>query len=73
MLLLTLRGTPTMYYGDELGMEDVPIAPDQVQGPGGEERAGQGARAGSGAGADDVGECAECGLYGAGRDAVAAD
>src|SRR5688572_29720839 len=23
MLLLTLRGTPTMYYGDELGMEDV--------------------------------------------------
>jgi len=25
MLLLTLRGTPTMYYGDELGMEDVPI------------------------------------------------
>lgn len=33
MLLLTLRGTPTMYYGDELGMEDVPIAPDQVQDP----------------------------------------
>jgi alpha-glucosidase len=25
MLLLTLRGTPTLYYGDELGMEDVPI------------------------------------------------
>jgi alpha-glucosidase len=25
MLLLTLRGTPTCYYGDELGMEDVPI------------------------------------------------
>lgn len=33
MLLLTLRGTPTMYYGDELGMRDVPIAPDQVQDP----------------------------------------
>lgn len=33
MLLLTLRGTPTLYYGDELGMEDVPIAPDQVQDP----------------------------------------
>jgi alpha-glucosidase len=33
MLLLTLRGTPTMYYGDELGMEDVPIAPDQVRDP----------------------------------------
>jgi alpha-glucosidase len=33
MLLLTLRGTPTLYYGDELGMTDVPIAPDQVQDP----------------------------------------
>jgi alpha-glucosidase len=25
MLLLTLRGTPTLYYGDELGITDVPI------------------------------------------------
>jgi len=25
MLLLTLRGTPTLYYGDEIGMHDVPI------------------------------------------------
>jgi alpha-glucosidase len=25
MLLLTLRGTPTIYYGDEIGMTDVPI------------------------------------------------
>ena len=33
MLLLTLRGTPTMYYGDEIGMHAVPIAPDQVQDP----------------------------------------
>ena len=33
MLLLTLRGTPTMYYGDEIGMGDVPIPPDQVQDP----------------------------------------
>ena len=33
MLLLTLRGTPTMYYGDELGMRDVPMPPDQVQDP----------------------------------------
>ncbi len=33
MLLLTLRGTPTMYYGDELGMQDVPIPPEQVQDP----------------------------------------
>ena len=33
MLLLTLRGTPTMYYGDELGMTDVAIAPEQVRDP----------------------------------------
>jgi alpha-glucosidase len=28
MLLLTLRGTPTLYYGDEIGMTNVPIAPE---------------------------------------------
>jgi alpha-glucosidase len=33
MLLLTLRGTPTIYYGEEIGMKDVPIAPGQVQDP----------------------------------------
>ena len=33
MLLLTLRGTPTMYYGDELGMRDVWIAPEAYQDP----------------------------------------
>jgi alpha-glucosidase len=33
MLLLTLRGTPTLYYGDELGMEDVSIPPERVQDP----------------------------------------
>jgi alpha-glucosidase len=33
MLLLTLRGTPTLYYGDEIGMRDVPIAPDRVRDP----------------------------------------
>ncbi|MES2562942.1 MAG: alpha-amylase family glycosyl hydrolase [Pseudomonadota bacterium] len=33
MLLLTLRGTPTLYYGDEIGMHDVPIAPDRVHDP----------------------------------------
>jgi alpha-glucosidase len=33
VLLLTLRGTPTMYYGDELGMQDVKIPPDRVQDP----------------------------------------
>ncbi|MCG6204005.1 DUF3459 domain-containing protein [Rhodopseudomonas sp. HC1] len=33
MLLLTLRGTPTMYYGDEIGMTQVPIRPEDVQDP----------------------------------------
>ena len=42
MLLLTLRGTPTCYYGDELGMEDVPIAPDQVRDPAEKREPGKG-------------------------------
>jgi alpha-glucosidase len=33
MLLLTLRGTPTLYYGDEIGMVDVPIPHERVQDP----------------------------------------
>jgi alpha-glucosidase len=33
MLLLTLRGTPTLYYGDELGMQNVSIPPEAVQDP----------------------------------------
>jgi alpha-glucosidase len=33
MLLLTLPGTLTMYYGEEIGMTDVPIPPDEVQDP----------------------------------------
>jgi alpha-glucosidase len=33
MLLLTLRGTPTLYYGDEIGMHDVPIPSEAVQDP----------------------------------------
>ncbi len=33
VLLLTLRGTPTLYYGDEIGMADVPIPPELVQDP----------------------------------------
>ena len=42
MLLLTLRGTPTLYYGDELGMEDVPIAANQVQDPAEKNEPGKG-------------------------------
>jgi alpha-glucosidase len=33
VLLLTLRGTPTLYYADELGHESVPIPPDRVRDP----------------------------------------
>ncbi len=33
MLLLTLRGTPTIYYGDEIGMTNVPIPPEMVRDP----------------------------------------
>ncbi len=33
MLLLTLRGTPTLYYGDELGIGAVEIAPERIQDP----------------------------------------
>ncbi|MFO7322246.1 MAG: alpha-amylase family glycosyl hydrolase [Chloroflexota bacterium] len=33
MLLLTLRGTPFIYQGDELGMENVDIPPHLVQDP----------------------------------------
>lgn len=33
LLLLTLRGTPTLYDGEELGMENVPVPPDRAQDP----------------------------------------
>jgi alpha-glucosidase len=33
MLLLTLRGTPTIYYGDEIGMSDVAIPEELMQDP----------------------------------------
>jgi alpha-glucosidase len=32
-LLLTLRGTPVLYQGDELGMDNAQIPPDRVQDP----------------------------------------
>ncbi|QLG11085.1 DUF3459 domain-containing protein [Deinococcus sp. D7000] len=34
-LLLTLRGTPTVYYGDEIGMENVHIPPERMVDPAG--------------------------------------
>lgn len=33
MLLLTLRGSPTLYQGDEVGIGEVPIPPDRVRDP----------------------------------------
>ena len=33
VLLLTLRGTPTLYNGEEIGMHDVIIRPEQVRDP----------------------------------------
>jgi alpha-glucosidase len=31
LLLLTLRGTPLLYYGDEIGMPDVAVPPERVR------------------------------------------
>ncbi|GBD85358.1 oligo-1,6-glucosidase 1 [bacterium BMS3Abin02] len=42
MLLLTLRGTPTLYYGDELGMEQADIPPELQQDPWGRRMPGMG-------------------------------
>jgi alpha-glucosidase len=33
MLQLTLRGSPTLYYGDELGLPNASIAPEQIVDP----------------------------------------
>jgi alpha-glucosidase len=33
LALLTLRGTPTIYYGDEIGMVDVPVATADARDP----------------------------------------
>jgi alpha-glucosidase len=33
MLLMTLRGTPVLYYGDELAMADVEVPPERVLDP----------------------------------------
>ncbi len=38
MLLLTLRGTPTCYYGDELGMQDVRVPRELMHDPPAKER-----------------------------------
>lgn len=35
MLLLTLPGTPTTYYGEELGMENINVTESEIQDPAG--------------------------------------
>lgn len=35
MLLLTLPGTPTTYYGEEIGMENINVTQSQIQDPAG--------------------------------------
>lgn len=35
MLLLTLPGTATTYYGEEIGMENINITDSQIQDPAG--------------------------------------
>ncbi len=42
MLLLTLRGTPTLYYGDELGLPQADIRPELQQDPWGGNVPGKG-------------------------------
>ena len=38
MMLLTLRGTPILYYGDEIGMEEVTIPDEAVRDPAGRDK-----------------------------------
>jgi alpha-glucosidase len=33
VIVLTLRGTPILYYGDEIGMSDVPVPRDRIKDP----------------------------------------
>lgn len=41
LLLLALRGTPTIYYGDEIGMLDVPVPRERIRDPFGRNVPGQ--------------------------------
>jgi hypothetical protein len=55
MLLLTLRGTPMLYYGDEHGIGHIEIAPNLVRDPWAKREPGIGVRAGSRTNSDAVG------------------
>jgi alpha-glucosidase len=70
MLLLTLRGTPTLYNGDEIGLQDVSIPPDAVRDPFERNVPGR-LRPRSGAHANAMGRRSARGVFG--RNAVVAD
>jgi alpha-glucosidase len=38
LLLMTLRGTPTIYYGDEIGMRNARIPPERARDPSGQHK-----------------------------------
>lgn len=38
LIQLTLRGMPFIYYGEEIGMEDIPIPPSRIQDPVGRDK-----------------------------------
>lgn len=42
MMHLTLRGTPTIYYGEELGMTNIDVTPEMVQDPAEKREPGKG-------------------------------
>ena len=62
VLLLTLRGTPTLYYADELGHESVPIPPERVRDPVRHQHARRHPRPRSRAHAHAVGRLRQCRL-----------
>ena len=61
MMLLTLRGTPFLYYGEEIGMRDVPIPTERICDPVGKRFPAARPRSGAHADAVDVRRTA-CGL-----------
>lgn len=52
MMLFTLRGSPTWYYGDEIGMVDGEIPPDRIQDPAALRQKGSAGEHGLGPGRD---------------------
>ena len=63
MLLFTLRGTPTIYYGDELGLEDVLDSARTGTGPLGTERTWTWTGTRPGTHADALGQLPPCRLH----------